>query len=44
MFVEAALRRDEVVECPRNGQTAENLRSELICSMAMAFVIMKDEG
>jgi len=35
MFVEAAFRRDEVVECPRKGHTAENLRRELICSMAM---------
>jgi hypothetical protein len=31
MLVDAALRSDEVVECPKNGHTAENLRSELIC-------------
>jgi hypothetical protein len=31
ILVDAALRRDEVVECPRNGHTAENLRRELIC-------------
>jgi hypothetical protein len=31
MFVDAALRSEEVVECPRNGHTAENLSSELTC-------------
>lgn len=34
MFVDAADRREEVVEWPRKGHTAENLSRELTCIMA----------